>query len=330
MLNPSKERVLEVIREKAQYYDDRIVNSEQLNPQVSPAQESLFVFGDSIVPTTAAQTQFLNRLQVPIIFYKRCSADLQQKILDEHNRRDRDFLIRCINQNDKVECRAVLSEHFSRDKDDIHVIPPTIEALKDNDTDISVFDWDDQHTHMVTKFNDCQINQGDTNLTGSVTLINSETGHSSVWIYPTIVINGYEYSNKKGDISNNLHRIIHRGTFKVEEFKQIIQDTKRIAQVGIVQYLRNQNEVTTVENAVNFVETLEDIPTRFSKILGNEWQNQQNIRKVDVMQQIMQLAQELPLFQKISVSRQVGRFIRLFENTQKEQTDIVNQIQGLN
>jgi hypothetical protein len=339
MNNPTTEQVLQVISEKSLNLIDREVNVNELNvtaqklgkvnsllfsPKVANSENQ-----ETINVSNSAMTQLLNRLQVPIIFYKRCSLPLQQSILDEFTKHSKELLLRCRTiDNDVPLCRAVLTSAFSRDKDDINVIPPALEALKADTTDLASFIWDEDCTHLIARFNDCKIEQGTQYLTASLSLVNSETGHSSIWIYPTITVNGYEYANRRGDISHQLKRIIHRGEFKSEEFKKIIEDTKNIAQVGIAQYLRAQDETVTGEHALDFVNTIEDFPKRFASLLEDAWKQEQAIRKVEVMHQVMQLVQELPLFQKLSVSRQVGRFIHLFENSEAETTNIVQELKS--
>ena len=329
MLNPTEQEVLDLITERASHYQDRVVNGLTLNPIVSSNPDQVLTFNEvgheyATFPTNSAVSQYLNHLKIPIIFFKRCSSDLKQRILNEH-KKDKDFLIRGLDEN---ICRAVLTSHYSRDKDDIHVIPPALEGLRADSTELSEFTYDSDFTHLTARFNDCRVAQGDSELVASVSVVNSETGHSSIWIYPTVTVNGYTYANKRGDISNNLHRIIHRGEFKVEEFRQIVQDTKNLAQIGIVQYLRAQNETVTGEHAAEFVKTIEDFPNRFAQLLENDWKERQAIVKVDAMNQIVRMAQELPLFQKISVSRQVGRFIKLFENSQRDRVELLEFIEN--
>ena len=234
-------------------------------------------------------------------------------------------MFRCRNTSSVPYVRAVVSPHFSQQKDDQQLLPPILQIISQENVQLEHFEWDDRFTILRADFLDCQTQSDDKTLGASLKILNSETGHSSVWIRPAIIINGYEYSSRSGEISHTAAsgRFIHKGgIIEPEVINQIVQETKNLAQVGIVQYLKAQNETVEYDHALEFTKNLEMMPNRFTDILAAQWKRQEIIKKVQVMENIAEIIKDLPLFQKVTIQNQLGRFIHLFEDCADTTTEI--------
>jgi hypothetical protein len=322
MINPTNEQVLDTINTKADTYEDIVTNSNELfyycNDNTFDAKGYIYEGADS------ALSQFLNRLGIPILFFKRCPVTLQQEIIDQFNR-DKEFLLRGINRGTGLFCRAVLSPSFSRERDDKHIFPVILDGLSEiRGIENKLFTWDDNISELRVSYPNTLVKHDNNDIEACVSIINSETGHSSIWIEPSIVVGGYEFKNVQGE-NPGITRIRHYGdTPKAAVIKQAVQELNNIAQVGILQYLRASTETVTSKEAIDFIESINNYPNRFKNILTEELEKQERVSKTEVLKQVLSAAKDLPILQTLTIKRQVGRFIRLFENTQNDFLELKN------
>jgi len=268
-------------------------------------------------------------LRIPVDFHHRCSSALRQEHFTEFNT-GKTFVLRC--RNPKLEtsfltCRAVVSPSFSKMRDDRHVFPIVLNALEGANIDYAYFEYDDHITQLLIRYLDSRAVYNDVEVIGSVSIINSETGHSAVRIEPSISVGQYELRNQWGEKSEHSKRIIHRGYLpKAEEITQVIKELKNISQVGVIQYLRACQETIDKSEALEFVQNLDQFPKRFSLLLEDEWLDQEALNKANVMMRVLQLAKDLPLVQSLTVRQQIGRFAHLFEDCADEITQVAEMV----
>jgi 1-aminocyclopropane-1-carboxylate deaminase/D-cysteine desulfhydrase-like pyridoxal-dependent ACC family enzyme len=117
-------------------------------------------------------------------------------------------------------------------------------------------------------------------------------------------------------------RFVHRGVPKLQEVKEMITRAKDIAQVGIVQLLEAQQQIINKDYALAFTKNIEALPKRIYDILEEEWEEVAELNRLQVASRILVLAQELPLFQRITVEQAACGITKVFDNFQSRMMEI--------
>jgi hypothetical protein len=212
--------------------------------------------------------------------------------------------------------------------DDDQLYPVVTEALAaENITNYSVLEYDDHITRLMIKFNDAQGMFQNMEHTAGMVITNSETGHSAVWIEPAVFAGGYSWMNHNALRQQDMKcRLIHRGEISTDKIREMIKQAKEISQVGIVQLAEAWTERVTGPQAVALVKSFDVMPVRLQSIFEEQMEHIVDIEKANVAQQILKLAQELPLFARISIEQGCGQFLDLFSNFQQRMIDIQNEM----
>jgi hypothetical protein len=264
-----------------------------------------------------ALNQLFQRYRIPILFYDRCKAKLKNDIFTEHitdrNARTK-LLLRYKNSEHPRTIRAVVTTKYGI-LDDHELFPTVMDQLEEQQAQLQSFHFDSHITQLYADWPDCEVEWGGTRYHAGVLITNSETARSSIWIEPTVISPHCSYVNRAALRRQRVGlRLIHRGDVDVERVIPMIQEAKRIAQVGIVQLMEAWEERVSGPEALEIIHDMDTLPGRIQDILDEEWENEEILRKAYVAQRIMELARTLPLFQRITVEQEASAITGIFDN----------------
>lgn len=329
--NPDKEDVLQALEDRKELCYDKHIEATELyaatvgDECIEYCRDFEGILNNKYQFSRSAMTQLLNRHKVPVMFYDRCPVTLKRDIFNHFvGKSSSDHLFRMIDTGPVVATPEELVEEHVRAcltnsygiVDDHHVFPVVFDVLAtQNDWHIHEFVQDEQITRMLVHFDDAVVNYKGTHHTAGLWVVNSETGHSSVWIEPVVSIPGCTFANRYALRKQSADiRIVHRGEVDKDRIRSMVANSKDIAQVGIVQLMEAWEERVTVAHALGFARSIDTLPKRMYDILEEEWANEEELAKAVVAQKIIALAAEMPLFQRIQVEQSASRMTGLFDN----------------
>ncbi len=305
-------------------YDDHNKNYDLYlnNEEVYTALNS-----DNFEFVESAMQQLLNRIRVPKQFFDRCESELQDHILTDFlKNKSSEFLVRFTGTDDLSthQARAILSNKYGV-IDHISVFPNVLDALVNESFNITNVLESHQILFVQIDFPECSlVHEGD-KYTAGLAVTNSETGHSAVWIEPVVRSNNMIFANRSRLPAEGVNcRLIHKGSFNTEQLRSMIQQCKDIAQVGVVQLLEAKNDMITTDHAMQYVSRLDGFSKKLADTVKAEWEQRQQISRLEVTRKILELAQELPVFQRLLVTQQASRVTNLFKDYQSKLNSIVN------
>jgi hypothetical protein len=315
---------------------DIALDADQLKPVVNGKLEFFYPAGMEenqpsekyVVPTGSAKSQFLTKINIPVSFFDRCPTRLQQQILDHFNT-ERDYLLRCVEGN---HCRAVLSSVFTLGYDNHLTLPIILQELEDLDVELRSFIDNENITRMEIVMTDATVEHLGKRLTPGLMVTNSETGHSSLWIEPIVLIDNSWILASRAHILREYpaFRQIHKGEgLKPDKVAQTVQEALKAAQVGVIQYMEAMNEKLKSEKVLDFVKTIDAFPKRFIGIFESQWALQEQISREEAVREILKAAADLPILSKISVEQATGRWAGIFDHYTKRFEEIGKQIELL-
>lgn len=274
--------------------------------------------------TGSALDQLLNKLKIPVRFYKRNPTKLQVAMFNHWNEQRKDtYMFRL---RDKNVVRAVLTEKYGI-MDDVEVFPTVIEEFRNYLTEPRWLHRDDQITQLAVNFTGIQTKYENDRYQAGVVITNSETGHSSVWIEPVVHMNHYTFYNRY--ILQKQYvpmRLVHRGKVDVEKIRPMINQAQEIAQVGIVQLIEASKENVSGSHLVTFVKSIDALTKRFKDILEEEWEEMERVNKLNAARRILECAAELPLFQRMNVEQQVGKLTGMFTGYKARMEGVIQEL----
>lgn len=159
--------------------------------------------GDRVLSLSPrAETQLLQRLGVPVQFFRRMPPNLRWAVANHFNINEPAIsgtLIRTVRGN---TVRALLSESYAP-LDDVDVLPLVADVLADQDARVEKLDFSDDATHLRIVFNRelSQVRPGDIIQTG-VHITNSEVGlravHVDALVHRLVCSNGLVRAESQG------------------------------------------------------------------------------------------------------------------------------------
>lgn len=326
-MRPTHEYVMNQINHLAEGRYDLTVEPKDFRADMAMMSGPLHYYvGDKEVAfTDSALGQFLNKVQIPKLFYQRCPDYLKLMNITHFNSVHRfNYLFR---MEEDSTVRAALSDSYGI-IDDKDLFPILFDILNSReDVVLRRFEQDSFITQLAVDFADCRGEHNGTEYVAGLLVTNSETGHSAVWVEPIVHIPNCSFVSRRLLKRQGVDcRIIHRGNFPRERVAPLITQAKEIAQIGITQLAEAFQQPIQTERAINFARNMDSFPNRFVQILEEEWAEEENLIKAEAARRMLLLAQELPLFQRIQVEQDTGKFIGLFDNYKSRFSDIMEEI----
>lgn len=310
------EKIAKIQRKKIDFY--------QPIKNLSLRSDEEFQLGNNeLTFSQNALSQLLTRFRIPGHYYRRCPIELKRTNLNywlSHS--SSELLFRIFQQISEEEVpyyyvRAIFSNQYEFIDDD--ALFPLVQLtltekpirvhwlITDNFTYLHLSLWRD----IKEKFE------------SGVSICNSETGQSAVWIEPFINIeSNYSLLSRK----NGATRFIHRGQITQLPIQEAIREAIKTAQLGIPQLLFLERE------------QLSDPKTELKKIiqksnifgnslldaLSSEEDRLQQISKLDFIRLILDQTKHLPIIEQFAASIELGRHYKLFSETP---TDLFGELQ---
>ena len=324
-VRPTYDSVLDCINNIALTHYDIIVHPKDFQMLLVDDRLQFTTNNKEIFFTSSALSQLLTKLKIPKAYFQRCPDWLKYTSIQHFNSLHKSYYL--FRMREESHVRATLSNRYgvTDDKDLFALIFD--QFLDRDDIFIRSFEITDHITRLSIEFQDAKVEHNGTEYIAGLNILNSETGHSSIWIEPVVHIPGCSFPNRRLLMKQGIDcRIVHRGLDQKDRSIQLITRAKEISQIGILQLIESFNENIPVSKAVGFVQNTEVFPNRFAQILEEEWNNQTLLTKADAARRIILLAQELPLFQRIQVEQTAGAFIGLFDNYKGRFSDIIKEI----
>lgn len=334
VLFKDKEDILKDIHTRAKTKTDRQVTA----PEILAINDKVLHYclknrsnrWESTLFTDSALSQLLNRAHIPVSFYKRNPTDIQESIFNHHvSNYNNPFLFRYERIGPIDHIRAVLSNTYGI-MDDDQVFPIIIETLSSMGIPVqyNTFCYDNKISQLTVVFPDTNSEYNGITISSGLTITNSETGHSSIWIVPVVYYKGILLTNKKSLATQSVNmRIIHKGKIDKSRIEKIITEAKDISQVGIVQFAEAMTQSISSKEALKFTKNIEILPKRLFDILEEEWGKEEDLKRVQVAMRILDLAKALPLFQRSKIEQSVGGVVNIFNNYKTRMDSILEELE---
>jgi len=362
--NPTSEEVRNAITSRSQNFMDVTVPFDELNCELNEEETSVFFkYGLGTAQfNTHAFGQLLTRVQLSIHYWRRLAAwDANQLMIDNFNfcneatanqisnqrkNNDPNYLFR-LNPNTPIELveeddddeeeetisslttpvRAVLSGSYSVFDDD-ELYPMLMDQL-DQDDNVSYisYEYDDHISRLHIKFDNTAVTYNEVEYSAGMVVTNSEVGSSSIWIEPVVYRGDTVYANRGSLTKQDVQmKIVHRGDIDRERVSNIFADCADISQIGIIQLVEAFQTKINPNHALSLMRNIPEFPNRMSQILFEEWEHEEDLKHADVAHSILEMAQELPLFQRAKVEQAAGKIVGLFDDYSSRMTQILEDL----
>ena len=362
---PSSEEVRNAITARSENFLDVVVPFDELSCQINEDNSEVeFKYNLGTAQfSTHAFGQLLTRVQLSIHYWRRLSAwNASQLMIDNFNfcneataneisnqkrNNDPNYLFR-LNPSTSLELpeededdeeyeesesslrtpvRAVLSGSYSVFDDD-ELFPMVMDQLdQDENVSYTLYEYDDHITRLHIRFTNTIVSHNDVTYSAGMVVTNSEVGSSSIWIEPVVYRGDTVYANRSSLTKQDVEmKIVHRGDIDRERVSNIFTECAEIAQVGIVQLVEAFQAKINPDHALSLMRNIPEFPNRMAQILHEDWENEEDLKQADVAHAILEMAQELPLFQRAKVEQAAGRIVGLFDNYSSRMAQILEDI----
>lgn len=339
---PTREQIEQTILDNRQNCFDTTVQTSTLKAEVTTSTKfrgTVENHEDTAVSFSgSAFSQLLSKIKIPGNFFNKCPNNLQEQIFNHFvDKEKQSYLLRmkpsqpkaeCYDEGLPVHCRAVLTERYGM-VDDHQLFPVIFSAVEGSDFQAvyQQFLTDENISQLYIHFPDATSEYNDMTYRSGVMVTNSETGHSSVWIEPVVYGNGINFQNRATLQKQGVKcRLVHRGSPQLTQVQEMITRARDIAQVGLLQAIEASQETVSKDYALAYTKSIDGLPRRFYYILQDEWQEQQDVARDQVARRIIQLAQELPLFQRISIEQSACAVTKVFNNFEARMLQIAEEL----
>tara|TARA_B100001765_G_C19476458_1_gene326611 strand:- start:88 stop:1203 length:1116 start_codon:yes stop_codon:yes gene_type:complete len=228
----------------------------------------------------------------------------------------------------RTPVRAILSGSYSVFNDD-ELFPMLMDELdEDDNVSYTFYEYDDHITRLHIKFDDTEVTHDNIKYSAGMVITNSEVGSSSIWIEPVVYQGDSLYANRRSLTKQEVQmKIVHRGDIDRERVTEIFRNCADISQVGIVQLVEAFQTKINPNYALSLVKNIPELPNRMALLLEDEWEREEDLKQAEVAQAILEMAQELPLFQRAKVEQAAGKIIGLFDGYASRMVQIMEDME---
>lgn len=352
-----KKAILTKVNNQAKYKFDKVIPVKELYRRPDCCSFLLkdnTYAGTDLDISNSAESQLLNRLSIPARYLHKCSDSLQAANVNEWISKQKsgsNILLRMMLSNDWLTLkqgpvrkedftllpepnmvRAIFSDKYGY-IDDSFLIPTAIDALQKldekNNLHLKYFytDWDFSLLRVVYR-NELSAKKDNRMYWAGVSICNSETGKSAVWIKPYVRVSNLKTKQVYSILDSNKDgstRFIHRGELDPIRIRKAITDAITAAQTGITQLMLA--ETRTVKQPTVFLKKLgtDIFPSRIISILEEEYKEQETANQLQLTESILAAVKDLPVYEKYKAEAGAGRLISLFEDIDARIADIITE-----
>lgn len=362
--NPTSEEIRNAITTRSENFLDVVVPFDELRCDLTENEDSVefkYSLGSARF-STHAFGQLLTRIKLPTNYWGRleswnapqlqadnfnfCNETIANQISNQRRNSDPSYLFR-LNPTDPISplededdedeeqvipslitpVRAVLSASYSVFNDD-ELFPMLMDEL-DHDDNISyiLYEYDEYITRIQIKFKDTEVTHGKIEYSAGMVVTNSEVGSSSIWIEPVVYQGGSVYANRRSLAKQDVQmKIVHRGDIDRERVSNIFRECADIAQVGVVQLAEAFQTEINPGHALSLTKDIPEFPERMAKIMEEKWKDKEDLKYAEVALAILDMAKELPLFQRAKVEQAAGKIVGLFDNYSSRMAKIMEEL----
>jgi hypothetical protein len=350
--NERRDLVLEQVKEYAKGVEDKTLSlSDLLYVADNGFQKAFLVNTDGIIEKTwlpqafspHAESQLLARLNIPASYIHRCPELLKTQNINHwlYYYANRTVVLRCHNGI----ARATVSTRFSNSLDDIHLFPVVFEGLDElypcvnnggdtpDDIHLISFTKSEEVTVLNLAFLDLKVELDGVIAYAGATIVNSETGWSSVWIRPSIrgiFDNATAKYNFLDRASEGTWSVRHTGDLTSSNIKKALSEARDVAQTGLHRLLQTSHEIVSnpVEEVKVIVKNCNFLTQRVLDVLEEEYKDIQETNRLKLARSILDAVKPLPLFKRQLAELEVGRYLNLFDNSKSRLVEVVKDIEA--
>jgi len=291
----------------------------------------------NMVFNSSALSQMLNKIKVPVPFYRRSSDFLKKEIFNEHKMKNapRHNRFRTVKNNDDktLYVRAVVSSSYTP-YDNIDVFRLIFEEVeKTYKTSLLSYSQDEKITRMIISFDDLLVEKGSYPIRAGLSIQNSETGHSSLYIEPVLITdhNTVIYNRSALVKQDVKFRTIHRGEFKPDWVKDCLEQARNIGQAGFAKLLQIAYIPEKTEELLTELKTVDSLPVAIFNLLEEEYEDTLETSRLEMLKKVYNLVKDLPLFEVARIQQQTSsKLLPVFEKfnqTVGAMMEIANEVE---
>lgn len=279
-----------------------------------------------------AESQLLNFLRIPISYFHRCDSNLKRINFNYwiEKGKARDFTIRW----KEARVRAIFSSRYSNEMDDKNLIPFILETIKnsaniedlDNKYHIKDFENPGDFTRLKILFKDLKTDYEGSPYIAGFSITNSEVGKSAMCIKPLVRFGNKDegYFDLIDKVKEGSVYIRHMGEFNKDKILEGLNQSRKVAQVGIYRILEAEKEIVKNPNEEikKFIENGDFLTESIAQMLEEEYKEKQEATRICIVKSMLNAVKNLPLFEKHIAECEIGRFINLFGDIEDKIKDI--------
>jgi len=269
--------------------------------------------------TNYAENQLLQRLHIPIKYYRSCPFWLRELNFNHwSSKADKEYLLRYY--SDKV--RGFMSRRFSINKDDKDVFPIILDTLP-NTVIINYFQKGTELSILSTVLEESRAHTLDeVEMQVGISIINSEVGHSALTITPTVKISDNEYTflNLQGEGTT---RIIHVGDINRDKVVEALIKAENVGEAAAAQAVLIGKQIVNkpIEKTKHVLNSYQELPEELMKMVEEELtRKEEQTTRMELAVLIMKCVENLPkinndLKKRLSAQSAAGQIFGIFTNT---------------
>lgn len=267
-----------------------------------------------------AQTQLLSFLGIPVSYFKKCPTSLAESNANYwvNQYKDKSLLMR-MKQNTVI---GFVSTRYNTNLDNIHTISFLMNRLNEHihscfvqeNDDISIFSIINKSYNKYLS-----LDGVDTDINAGLIISNSEVGRAALTIRPFVTLKMnekiYNLVDRNGEGRSSIR---HNCLMDFSYLSMVIERAENVSQVGIAQVLRMS---TLLIDPKRYIEALLRTSSYLpAKKIKDEvlpaFENINRTNRLHVARCVLDVLNDLPLFQKYQAELDVGRSLNLFNSTQ--------------
>lgn len=296
------QQIINEVRERAKQNIDKEIPLQYF--KMSMNRDFIFSSPDHIPVKVAlssvAESQIFNRLKIPAPYLRRCSDGLAAINFNYWTEKTGSkVLVRYRNEL----IRAIFSTHYTP-IDDIFLYPIIEEATREYRKNTETHQQDSDISELIIPVN---LTDQENKFHGQISVINSETGQSAVWILPS-----FSERNNLSYYASSGARFIHRGEITTENIREAVAEAYKRIQIGITQALILEQKEINPQKCIERLQEEDILAVSLLETLKEEYQRVERDTELNFIRSILEKVSHFPLIERLQLNRQVSQHFDLF------------------